>query len=86
MIDPRSIHVGSVVEKKGTGAGISPNSSLLSCQNHSNNAPYLSSIYTSLIPEGQEEEASGPSKRNGFSYIGERCIEKHVRFLSFSKC
>jgi len=61
------------------------NYSVLSCQYHSSNAPYSSSIYTSLLPEGQEDEASGLPKGNGFSYIGERSIETYVHFLSFFK-
>jgi hypothetical protein len=84
VIDLRSFHVGFVVEKMTVGQVF------LWVLRYYPVIIILPTLHTHLpsthhLPEGQEDKESAPSNKSAFSYIGERCIEKYIHFLSFFK-
>jgi hypothetical protein len=72
--------------RSGTGAGFTPVTSVISCQYHYTNTPYLSSSLKLLLSEGQTIETWGPSNNSdALPEIGvtqeDRCLQKKLGCL-----
>jgi hypothetical protein len=85
VIDPRSVHVGSVVEKMAMGQVFLrilryyPVCIILAMLH----TPLPSTLHT--YQKDKTTKHRDLRKKNGFSYLGERYIEKCIYFLSFFK-
>ena len=79
--DPTSVHVKFVVDKKGTGTGLSPSTSVLPCQYHSTNAPYSSSSTCCSYRKDKRAKPRDLRKNEVLSKIAEYWIKKYVHLF-----